>query len=358
MTNTDKKHGILFVLIGGFWFLILVLCGIGMFSSPTQRIAQTEETETETETGTGTEEPAEPVELTLSFAGDCTLGRDQNMAYSVSLNNYYDLYGASYFFENVRSIFEEDDLTIVNLEGTLTESEDRNLETYAFKGAPEYTDILTEGSVEAVNLANNHSHDYGDEGYTDTQTSLKEAGIASFGYDDTAVMEVKGVKVGLVGIYELYDHLEREQQLKDDIAQVKEEGAQLIVAVFHWGNEKETAPDENQITLGHLAVDEGADIVVGGHSHVIQPIEKYHGRYIVYSLANFCFGGNSASSDMQTFIFQQTFTVTGDEVAQDDEISVIPCTVSSAEGYNNYQPTPAEGAEAEAILERVNATIN
>lgn len=207
-------------------------------------------------------------------------------------------------------------------------------------------------------MANNHSHDYGEQGYEDTLQSLRDAGITSFGYDETAVIEVKGIKIGLVGIYELYDHLERTQQLKDNIAKVKEEGAQIIIVEFHWGNERETSPDSNQITLGHLAIDEGATVVIGHHSHVIQPIEKYNGRYIAYSMANFCFGGNSAPSDMDTFIFQQTFTVDENgQVAQDDNYEIIPCSVSSEDYYNNYQPTPATGDESQRIYNRVMAGV-
>ncbi len=349
------------ILVFAILLLAAIFCCVRMFSAPKQIDVSIAENEAETQTETAEEimaSAAQPVELTLSFAGDCTLGMDQSMNYGVSVNSYYDLYGPSYFFENVFPIFEADDLTIVNFEGTLTDSEDRNYETYAFKGDPSYTSILTEGSVEAANLANNHSHDYGEQGFTDTKNALADAGIVTFGYDETAIVEVKNVKIGLVGIYELQDHLERAQQLKTDIAKVKKEGAQLIVVEFHWGVEKETAPDSNQITLGHLAIEEGADIVVGSHPHVIQPIEKYKGRYIVYSLANFCFGGNSTPSDMQTFIFQQTFTVTGNEVTKNDDITIIPCQVSSEAGYNNYQPTPVKGEEADQILARVTAPLD
>lgn len=292
--------------------------------------------------------------ITLSFAGDCTLGTDEAFDYSSSLNSYYETKGADYFFENVKPTFEADDLTIVNLEGPLTTASDRADTLFAFKGDPEFVSILSSGSVEAVNLANNHSYDYGEEGYLETKEVLSDAGITSFGYDETALVDVKGVKVGLIGIYELYDHLERSQQLKDNIAKVKEQGAQLIVVVFHWGNEKETTPDSNQITLGQLAIDEGAHVVVGHHPHVIQPVETYQGRYIAYSLANFCFGGNSAPSDTDTFIFRQTFTIDGNTVAADDNTTIIPCSVTSADGYNNYQPTPVEGDEAQRILDRIN----
>lgn len=297
-----------------------------------------------------------PVSLTLSVVGDCTLGTDETFDYDTSLNAYYENYGADYFLQNVKDIFSADDLTIANFEGTLTDSDEREDKTFAFKAPASYASILTGGSVEAVNTANNHSHDYGDQSFDDTLTALDDAGIVHFGYDETAVMDVKGIKVGLVGIYELYDHLEREQQLKDNIAKVKADGAQLIVVIFHWGNETETVPDSNQTTLGRIAIDEGADLVCGHHPHVLQGIETYKGRNIVYSLGNFCFGGNSSPSDMDTMIYQQTFTIDADGVKKDNVTNIIPCSISSAayDGYNNYQPTPAEGDEATRILGKIN----
>ena len=297
-----------------------------------------------------------PVSLTLSVVGDCTLGTDETFDYDTSLNAYYENYGADYFLQNVKDIFSTDDLTIANFEGTLTDSDEREDKTFAFKAPASYASILTGGSVEAVNTANNHSHDYGDQSFNDTLAALDDAGIVHFGYDETAVMDVKGIKVGLVGIYELYDHLEREQQLKDNIAKVKADGAQLIVVIFHWGNETETVPDSNQTTLGRIAIDEGADLVCGHHPHVLQGIETYKGRNIVYSLGNFCFGGNSSPSDMDTMIYQQTFTIDADGVKKDNVTNIIPCSISSAayDGYNNYQPTPAEGDEATRILGKIN----
>lgn len=297
-----------------------------------------------------------PVSLTLSVVGDCTLGTDETFDYDTSLNAYYENYGADYFLQNVKDIFSADDLTIANFEGTLTDSDEREDKTFAFKAPASYASILTGGSVEAVNTANNHSHDYGEQSFDDTLAALDDAGIVHFGYDETAVMDVKGIKVGLVGIYELYDHLEREQQLKDNIAKVKADGAQLIVAIFHWGNETETVPDSNQTTLGRIAIDEGADLVCGHHPHVLQGIETYKGKNIVYSLGNFCFGGNSSPSDMDTMIYQQTFTIDADGVKKDNVTNIIPCSISSAayDGYNNYQPTPAEGDEATRILGKIN----
>ena len=294
-----------------------------------------------------------PVTLTVSVVGDCTLGTDENFDYDTSLNAYFESYGKEYFFQNVKSIFEADDLTIANNEGTFTESYDREDKTFAFKAPASFAGIYSCSSVEAVNTANNHSHDYGEQSFQDTMDALDAEGIVHFGYDETAVMNVKGVKVGLIGIYELNDHLERKQQLEDNINKVKDEGAELVIVIFHWGNEKETVPDSNQTTLGRLAIDLGADLVCGHHPHVLQGVEEYKGKNIVYSLGNFCFGGNSSPSDMDTMIFQQTFTITNDGVQDDNVTNIIPCSISSASDYNNYQPTPAEGDEKTRIMEKI-----
>ena len=294
-----------------------------------------------------------PVTLTVSVVGDCTLGTDENFDYDTSLNAYFESYGKEYFFQNVKSIFEADDLTIANNEGTFTESYDREDKTFAFKAPASFAGIYSCSSVEAVNTANNHSHDYGEQSFQDTMDALDAEGIVHFGYDETAVMDVKGVKVGLIGIYELNDHLERKQQLEDNINKVKDEGAELVIVIFHWGNEKETVPDSNQTTLGRLAIDLGADLVCGHHPHVLQGVEEYKGKNIVYSLGNFCFGGNSSPSDMDTMIFQQTFTITNDGVQDDNVTNIIPCSISSASDYNNYQPTPSQGDEKTRILEKI-----
>ena len=305
-----------------------------------------EEQEAETE-----QQP--PVSITISAAGDCTLGTDSSFNQSTSLNAYYNSNGAAYFLQNVKSVFEADDLTIVNMEGTLTESDSRQDKTFAFKGPGEFTQILTSGSVETANLANNHSHDYGDQSYTDTINYMEEAGITTFGYDRTAVVDVNGVKVGLVGTYELADGMGCEAGMIENIKKVESEGAQVVIVSFHWGMEKENYPNDNQKSLAHSAIDNGADLVLGHHPHVLQGIEKYKGKNIVYSLGNFCFGGNSNPSDKDTMIFQQTFTIENGQLVEDDVTNIIPCSVSSVSGYNNYQPTPLEGSEKDRVMQKI-----
>ena len=292
--------------------------------------------------------------ITVSTLGDCTLGTDANFSTANSFNAYDEANGHDYFFKNVKFILEEDDVTFANLEGTFTTSNDRQDKQYAFKGDPDYTEILTDGSVEVVTLANNHSGDYGEQGLADTETALEEAGIDYCIGDTITVKEVNGVKIAFIGIFVNYGTDDSENQLRSDIENAKKQGAELIITAFHWGSEKATQPDETQQSLAHIAIDCGADLVVGHHPHVLQGIEKYNGKYIAYSLGNFCFGGNSNPSDMDTMIFRQTFTISGDGAAEDDDVTVIPCSISSDQGYNNYQPTPAEGEAAASIIARLN----
>ncbi|MGN1162085.1 MAG: CapA family protein, partial [Candidatus Fimenecus sp.] len=97
----------------------------------------------------------------------------------------------------------------------------------------------------------------------------------------------------------------------------------------------------------------GADLVIGHHPHVLQGVESYKGKMIAYSLGNFCFGGNQNPRDKDTMIFRQTFTVTGSGVASDENYEIIPCSISSTSGRNNYQPTPAEGSEKQRIIDKI-----
>ena len=277
--------------------------------------------------------------VTMTAVGDCTLATDINAdpngsfkSVAESLNGDY-----SYFFKNVSPIFSEDDLTIVNFEGTLSNQGTRQDKQFAFRGKPEYVQILTSSSVEAANLANNHSADYGDVSLSDTIKYLNEAGISNFIGTNTAIRDVNGISVGLVGIDAL-DETEA-AKLENVIGSVK----RLVIVSIHWGEEKATAPNDTQTELAHKAIDAGADLVLGTHPHVLQGIEKYNGKYIAYSLGNFCFGGNNNPADKDTVIYRQTFTFVDGVMQEDDNMTLIPATISGHDEYNDYQPAIAEG---------------
>ena len=334
--------------------LIFTLLLVGCKNLLTGGKKQKEETAISEEMEKTTKRKNKTVSFTISAVGDCTFGTDENFAYEGSMPAKYDEVGDfNYFFENVKSVFEEDDLTIVNFEGTLTDSTTREDKQFAFKADKSYPEILTDGFVEAANLANNHSKDYGEQSYNDTMDALDEAGITNFGYDRVAIKKVKGIKVGLVGTYVLADGLGVKDSMEKNIQDLKDEGAQVIIASFHWGEEKAEYPNDVQVELAHAAIDAGADLVLGHHPHVLQGIEQYKGKNIVYSLGNFCFGGNMYPSDMDTMIFQQTFTLKGGKLQEDNVTNIIPCSISSVEDYNNYQPTPAAGEKETEILNKI-----
>ncbi len=360
----QKKKLRLKVIVTTDIILLVILCGAllakGLYKSNKEEPQPETKTESANKEGQKPEKQETPevqeTTITISAAGDCTLGTDEGFNYKRSFKGKYDaVQDPAYFFQNVQPVFAQDDLTIVNMEGTLTEKTTREPKQFAFKGDAEYAKILTAGAVEAANLANNHSFDYGKKSYEDTITALEAEGISSFGYERTAVMDIKGVKVGLAGVYELAEHIDCKQDLLDNIASLKEQGAQIIIVSFHWGQEKENVPSDVQVELAHTAIDNGADLVLGHHPHVLQGIGEYKGKNIVYSLGNFCFGGNSAPSDMDTMIFQQTFTVKDGKLQEDNVTNILPCKISSAyeEGYNNYQPILAEGEQKEKIFERL-----
>ena len=298
--------------------------------------------------------PAEPVSLTLTFAGDCTLGTEERFDPGAAFPAVYEKKGPDYFFANVRDILTADDLTVANCEGVLTTSKTREDKQYAYKGKPAYAGIFAQGGVDAVSVSNNHNRDYGPDSRSDTLDALAEAGVTTFGDDAIAYEDVKGVKVALIGAKMLSASLEEIRgQVVENIQAAQNEGAQVIVVFMHWGVMREYNPTDDQMALAHAAVDAGATIVVGSHQHVVQGYEKYHGRYIVYGLGNFCYGGSLTLRDPDCYLFQQTFTVGENGVETDDAVQVIPCLISSSTDHNNYQPTPAEGAAKERIEQKI-----
>ena len=303
-------------------------------------------------------EASQTVSVTVSAAGDCTLGTDVESDYDSSFNAAYDdREDPSWFLANVQDVFANDDLTIVNFEGVLTEGGERKDKTFCFKGRPEFASVLTEGSVEAANLANNHSFDYGEDSYYEGKEILQGAGVQVFGYDNSVVLDVNGIKVGLTGTFELDEELDIMPKMLAEIEKVKADGAQLVISSFHWGDEGERYQNSIQVELAHAAIDAGADLVIGHHPHVLQPMEVYNGKYIFYSLGNFCFGGNADPADKDTAIAQQTFTFSGSgELVEASEARVIPCRISSTAEYNNYQPTPYEegSEEYQRVMEKLN----
>ena len=291
--------------------------------------------------------------FTITATGDSTIGWDTNFGYgnrfdTVFKNNGKD-YG--YFYKNVKEIFESDDLTYVNFEGTFTNETTKVEKRFNFKSSPDFVNVLKEGSVEIVGLANNHSYDYGQAGYEETMKTLKENNIDFFGREYYVIKEVNGIKVGFFGLIDI--DARKYNDVDKAIKYLKENNCDLIIAALHWGIEGSYNQTNAQVKLGHYMIDNGVDLVIGSHPHVIQGIEKYKDRYIIYSLGNFCFGGNPNPKDKDTFIFQQTFKFINNELVIDDNIKIIPASISSTSKNNNYQPTPLSGDKKNKVLNKI-----
>ena len=194
--------------------------------------------------------------------------------------------------------------------------------------------------MDIVTLANNHTLDYGQTGYDSTVKTLKEANVPFVERDGTCLVTLNtGLKVGLYGM--VYYDLNR-QAMEDSISDLQSQGADLIVVAPHWGVEGSYRPTQEQMDLAHAAIDAGADIVWGSHPHVLQPIEEYQDGLILYSMGNFCFGGNGAPEDLDTVLIQQEVVKTPDGRVSLGKRKVVPCSIGSAPGKNNYQPTPLD----------------
>jgi poly-gamma-glutamate synthesis protein (capsule biosynthesis protein) len=289
-------------------------------------------------------------EVTISFAGDCTLGEYKGQSAGNQFHDYYVANGADYFFQNVKSIFESDDITLVNLEGPLTNHTQTVDKTYPIKCEPEHVACLTNSSIEAVNLANNHIYDCGQKGFEDTKNTLDANGIGYCGEETTYTTIKNGVKVTFLGYRGFSATSELKTKIRQDIEDARTNRAEIVCVSFHFGEEHVNYSNSTQEELARYAVDCGADIVIGTHPHVIQGIEVYNGKTICYSLGNFSFGANKNPTDKDTFIYQQTFRIYEDGTVEYRNQNIIPCSVSSSTTTNNYQPTPLEGTR---VLERL-----
>lgn len=288
--------------------------------------------------------------ITISAAGDCTLGIDSRIHHT--FDSYYTKNGNAYFLKKVKPVFSKDDITIVNFEGTLTTSTNRANKAFTFKGPKKYVGILKKGSVEVVTLANNHSMDFGRKGLADTQKTLKKNKIA-YCYNSTiAYKKVKGIKIAFIGFSQLEGTTA--SQVTKAIKKAKKKRVKIIITSFHWGIEREYYPNSKQKSLAHSAINAGASLVLGHHPHVLQGIERYKGRYIVYSLGNFCFGGNTNPKDKDTMIFQQTFHIKDGKVLSKKDARVIACSLSGSSACNDYQPRILKGSSKKRVIKKLN----
>ncbi len=292
-----------------------------------------------------------------------------------------------YFSKGVREVLSADDLSVGNLEGVLTDKNLKNafIKPFSFKGPSIYTNILKAASIDSVNIANNHTRDYGMEGFKDTITILSDAHIPHFGEGILDVREIKGRKFGFAGHRGWNPDIKH--TAKKEIESLRAQGAEIVIFVFHWGEEREHIANKIQREIAHYVIDSGADLIIGHHPHVLQGIEEYKGKKIVYSLGNFIYGGAKNPKDKDTMIYQVEFrfypdnteskahfdTLMGDPTIQAKYASnlksidiwethnavvihrLIPANISSQNAYNDYSPRiyPEDSEGYKRVLRRV-----
>lgn len=291
--------------------------------------------------------------VTISAVGDCTIGWDPRYGYETRYDKYLDDNNGDYgyYFAKVKDLFSEDDLTIVNLEGVFTNSKNLVPKEFNLSAPPEFKEVLPQGNVDIVSFANNHTHDYGEEGYIDTLNALDSINMPYYSYDKYLIKEVNGIKIGFFALSDI--DCENYTDIDNALNYLKNENCELIIASMHWGIEGDYKQNQGQIKMGHYLIDNGVDLVLGSHPHRIQGIEKYNNRFIVYSLSNFTFGANQNPNDKDTLIYQQTFTFDNGKLVLDDNINIIPASQSGIKSANNYQPIILEGSERDRVLNKI-----
>ncbi len=297
-------------------------------------------------------------DITLSFTGDCTFGYFNGQDKSNQFPAVYSRSGSvTYPFDLTREVFGADDVTMINFEGTLTDSCEHKQKQFYFRGEPSYIDILTNSSVEAVTVENNHSFDYLDTGFNDTIDTMRDAGIRYTTYHSPAVINVNGCRVVMLSMSMIgVNYSEEFREHVDNFIRQYKRNDTIIVMNVHWGAELEKIPEPRQIEAAHAMIDSGVDLIIGHHPHVLQGVECYNGRYIAYSLGNFSFGGNTSAGNPSTVILRVSFARTEKGGLALKKISAVPCyTTSSGSKVNNYQPVPLFGDQGQAVMEKLAA---
>lgn len=234
---------------------------------------------------------SEEKSVSILFAGDLMVDRYIRTVVSSK--------GDDYVFEGVKDVMQNADLVVANLEGPITKNESISIGTeigernnYKFTFDERAVDILKKYNIRAVNIGNNHILDFGLDGAKQTQNCLEKGGVGYFGQfngntvSSSNILKLGDFRIGFVG----YNQFAKDAKNKtlEDISGLKER-ADIIIVFTHWGVEYESGARPKEKALAHEFVDNGADLIIGTHPHVIQETEEYKGKRIYYSLGNFVF---------------------------------------------------------------------
>ena len=322
-------------------------------------------------------------EITLSFVGDVMTGSDYPDRSYLPSNEGKDI------FKSVESYFKNSDINFANLEGAIantnTQSSKRSKNSYSFRMPPYMANRIAEAGFNIVAVANNHSRDFGDKGYKQTQEYLKNAGIKIVGniLNTASFIEVKNKKIGFLAFY-YFSYANNSIQdivsAKALVEKTKKECDFLVVS-FHGGAEGRNmfrVPKETEIFYGEnrgdvykfarAVSDSGADLIIGHGPHVLRAMEIYNDSFIAYSLGNFVgykqfsLAGNNGISAILQITLNNNLKINSAKVIPIKLINGGIPSVDSSNGaikkLNNYADLdfPNSGvkfdSEGEAILNK------
>ncbi|MBR4458143.1 MAG: CapA family protein [Clostridia bacterium] len=296
--------------------------------------------------------------VTVTFGGDAVIGtREAWMKREDAFPAFIEKYGMAYPFSGLQSVFAHDDMTMINLECVLKANkagEDKE-KWYRFRGMPSWAQVLTDGSIEQVNIANNHHIDYGSAGKKETRAALEAINMPYSGYGYTYIFEQDSHKIGFAGIRET-TFFQGKNRVAEEIKSLRDAGCEVVVYTGHWGVEYSAAHNEIQMEVAKAAVAAGADLVMGGHPHVVQGISVLEDVPVVWSLGNLMFGGTIELTEYDALLVQAQF-VFGVEGYEGCTLELIPIIVSGRfrENINDYRPVLAENADKYRILQKIQA---
>lgn len=272
--------------------------------------------------------------------------------------------GYDYPFAAAATELRRGDIAVCNLEAPISKGgREFKGKKFRFRSLPQTAPALMNAGFRVVTLANNHMMDFGASALEATRRHLSRSGIAFCGAGDNlaeareaAIITAQGKKVAFLS-YSLtfpdkfYATANRPGTapgfagyFMEDIADAKK-SADYVVVSFHWGTESRSHPNQYQINAAHLAVDAGADVVIGHHPHVLQGIERYKNGVIFYSLGNFAFGSGSSSAERS--VIARIFLDNGVK-----GVELIPLNVLNREV--RFQPCPLQGIQGQRVIDHIN----